>query len=173
MLQRNAGTVLSEAGQDRGRVFDFADAEAPGQHKVVDMLEELEPGSEVPISQTFRVSDRAFPYSEAHLKLELMLSEPSRDPSLHSGLATDHQELSQLRSVAWYGQFLSNSPSILQRPPCYMNCSSYCISVIRDRVKTKPESRRAMLDSAAVAWTSSSFFLRLTPNTFHFSVQVR
>jgi hypothetical protein len=87
-------------------ILEFAEARVGAQNKALDLLEELQPGSEVPICQTFRISDRALPYSEAHLKLELLLSEPSSDASQHCQLKTDHPEYPHLRSIAWYGMRL-------------------------------------------------------------------
>lgn len=74
---------------------------------MVDLLEVLDPNSEVPISQTFRVSDRAFPYSEAHLELELMLSDPnSRAGNHNQPLSDKHPDHPSLRSIGWYGMRL-------------------------------------------------------------------
>ncbi|KIW65816.1 hypothetical protein PV04_08038 [Phialophora macrospora] len=98
-LARDAGTILC----DPGHVFDFENASEAAAHKTIDLLEELDPGCEVPISQTFRVSQRALEYDEAHLKLELMLSDPNAASNRGGALSADHPEHPHLRSVVWYG----------------------------------------------------------------------
>ncbi|OCT46898.1 hypothetical protein CLCR_02237 [Cladophialophora carrionii] len=98
-LARDAGTILC----DPGHVFDFENASETAAHKTIDLLEELDPGCEVPISQTFRVSQRALEYDEAHLKLELMLSDPNAASNRDGSLSADHPEHPHLRPVVWYG----------------------------------------------------------------------
>lgn len=98
-LARDAGTLLS----DPGHVFDFANANEDVAHKTIDLLEVLDPGSEVPISQTFRVSQRALEYDEAHLRLELMLSDPNGASNSARALCEEHPEYPTLRPVVWYG----------------------------------------------------------------------
>jgi hypothetical protein len=67
ILRRAAGTSLTDPGQ----VFDFTDPTDNNKHKVVDFLDVLDAGSEVPISQTFTVSQLTLPYNDGNLKLEL------------------------------------------------------------------------------------------------------
>ena len=62
----------------------------------------LDAGSEVPISQTFAVSQLAMPYNDGNLKLELLLSEPGSVEALFSQIGTEHGEYRNLRSVVSY-----------------------------------------------------------------------
>jgi hypothetical protein len=49
------------------------------------------------------VSQRALEYDEAHLKLELMLSDPNAASNRGGALSADHPEHPHLRPVVWYG----------------------------------------------------------------------
>lgn len=101
-MARDAGTILCDPGQ----IFDFENPSEAAAHKTIDLLETLDPGCEVPISQTFRVSQRALEYDEAHLKLELMLSDPNGASNNDGPLSEDHPEHPTLRPVIWYGMRL-------------------------------------------------------------------
>jgi hypothetical protein len=93
-LGRRGGTCLT----DPGHIFDFVEAEEDSKHEILDLLDVLDPGSEVPISQTFKVSDLAFPYSQGYLKLELLLSEPGIDEGRWSSVETNHPGMRSIMS---------------------------------------------------------------------------
>lgn len=97
-LRRTAATCLSEIGSNQ--IFTFpGDDSKGGPTRGFDKLDILAPGTSITISQTFRVSDRADQYSNAALRLELLLSEPGDKETRFSTLDCPHRPL---RSIMHY-----------------------------------------------------------------------
>lgn len=71
-LRRCAGTRF----RDPGSIFELQYASSNQANGANDMLEELEPGAEVPIIEDFTVPEQARAFSAGKLILELMLSDP-------------------------------------------------------------------------------------------------
>lgn len=98
LLRRTAATCLSEIGSNQ--IFTFpGDDTKGGPTRGFDNLDILAPGTSITISQTFRVSDRADQYSNAALRLELLLSEPGDKENRFSTLDCPHRPL---RSIMHY-----------------------------------------------------------------------